>query len=88
MFGGGKVWRIASSKVVDEKKLWQMPTAALRRRLLLLIIMYSLHVATVHVRDCMCNHEARRHRMDVSYAMPHIIPKGVNSATLFPIWYF
>ena len=30
MFGGDKVWRIASSKVVGKKKVWRMPTAALR----------------------------------------------------------
>ena len=43
MFGGGKVWRITSSKVVGEKKFGECLTAALRRRLLLLCTyhMYS-----------------------------------------------
>ena len=45
MFGGDKVWRIALSKAVGEKKFGE----------------YLKHViitCTVHMRDCMCNHEA------------------------------
>ena len=63
MFGGGKVWRITSSKVVSEKKfgecLQQHCTATY-------YYYYVLITCTVHVRDCMCNHEERQHRMDVS----------------------
>ena len=29
MFGGDKVWQIASLKVVGEKKVWRTPTAVL-----------------------------------------------------------
>ena len=53
MFGGDKVWRITSSKVVGGKKfgecLKQHCTA---------YYYYVIITCRVHVRDCVCNHEA------------------------------
>ena len=48
MFGGDKVWRIALSKVVGE--FLQQRYAA--------YYYYVIITCTVHVRDCVCNHEA------------------------------
>ena len=52
MFGGDKVWRIASSKVVGKIKCGeclQQHCAA--------YYYYVIITCTVHVRDCVCNHE-------------------------------
>ena len=51
MFGVDKVWQIASSKVVGEKKFGkclQQHCAA---------YYYEIITCRIHVRDCVCNHE-------------------------------
>ena len=70
MFGGDKVWRIALSKVIGEKKFGE----CLQQRCA--AYYYVIITCRVHVRDCVCNHEAGM-RMS-SFVLDSMIRAGVS----------